>query len=639
MRVGTYKLLEPVGEGGHARVFRAQAESGEILAVKRLLAPPGPLELARFEREAEALARLSHPALPRFVDHGIDEEGRPYLCMELVAGKTARSLMQDGPMLPEEAAAILLPVVEALGVIHAAGLVHRDVKPENIVVTEQGRVALVDFGSVLDSQALRLTAEGAVTGTIPYMAPEQIEGRSVTARVDLRAVLVVFYEMVLGTRPFQRPTSSEEVAAILRGEAPALDTVTRTTSSDAARLISSALGGEDATQTRDAVALGLSLAQSTVLQDSESLSVRVALVRDRTALQTQHAAWGEKLLREAQTQLDRGDSFRALRSLDRALAYGAAKETVDALVSRAKKRAVPGANRRRRGWIAGAAAAMIALAGFIWLKFEPLDSGRPPTVIAPEPPRDDSGFHPFEANSLPNASLEYGTLRQQGSTRGHSRSLREAPPRDPDRRIARARELLEIGRVRDAQRDALAVMKADASNVSAIRLLIEICDRQGELERALPLLRSLVELRPREVDAWTNLSLAESNPTAQRSAVAQALRLSPNDARALRRACSLDVHAHDPDALRMCTNAVRRSPDDAYSLLDLSAARASTGDLRHAIDDATRALALRPDVGVFSEHRARLHDQLGEATDAEADRREACSLGVSTACSPGTAVH
>jgi len=212
--LGRYHILEQLGEGGMAVVYKAydtRLESEVAVKVIRTenLAP-SILErsLKRFEREAKALAKLTHANIVNVLDYG-EYEGKPYLVMPYLPGGTLKERLQGKPMAYQEATQILIPVSRALAYAHQQGLVHRDVKPSNILITQSGDPMLTDFGiaKIIDEEAtMDLTGTSATVGTPEYMAPEQVVSKSVDHRADIYALGVVFYEMVTGRKPFMADT-------------------------------------------------------------------------------------------------------------------------------------------------------------------------------------------------------------------------------------------------------------------------------------------------------------------------------------------------------------------------------------------------------------------------------------------------
>jgi len=213
--LGRYHILEQLGEGGMAVVYKAYDTHLEHeMAVKVIRTDhlgPAVLDraLKRFEREARSVAKLNHPGIVSVVDYG-EHEGSPYLVMPYLPGGTLKQyLKQHGKLTWQEAARMLLPIAEALGYAHQQNLVHRDVKPANILLTAAGRPMLTDFGvaKVLDEDVTQdLTGTAATVGTPEYMAPEQVMSKTVDHRADIYALGVVFFEMLIGRKPFEADT-------------------------------------------------------------------------------------------------------------------------------------------------------------------------------------------------------------------------------------------------------------------------------------------------------------------------------------------------------------------------------------------------------------------------------------------------
>lgn len=230
--IGPYELRGELGRGAMARVWRAWDPALEReVAIKEPLfderLPQTVLdEMARrFVAEGRAAARLSHSGI--VTTYATDVfDGRPALVMELVEGSTLSSLLAAGPLSPDEALSVLDQLLEAVGYAHAHGVVHRDIKPDNIFVTPAGQVKLADFGiaRIEGAGATRLTAAGSVLGTPGYMSPEQATGKPVDARSDLFSVGVVAYEMLTGEIPFAAgsPDTTTLIYRIVHEPAPPL---------------------------------------------------------------------------------------------------------------------------------------------------------------------------------------------------------------------------------------------------------------------------------------------------------------------------------------------------------------------------------------------------------------------------------
>lgn len=321
-RLGKYELLEQIGEGGFARVYRASGPEGDV-AIKVLSS--GDIDdgvVRRFEREIEILAKVRHPGLVSLLDSGVDEVHGPFLVMPLLVGLTFRDVLPEDGLGPEGGIRLMTPVVQALGAMHAAGLVHRDLKPENVIVSPRGEVTLVDLGLALGMEQSRLTQAGAVAGSVPYMAPEQIEGDA-QKQSDVWSAGVVLYELITGTRPFARKRAGEEVAAILAGHFTPLVDVDRRVSNELDELLTRCLAPKPEQRPSDAHEL---LQQLEALLDWAPPAAQkrevVSVLSDLPAYQKARA---KDRIAELYDAADRaassGDTFAALATLDRALAY------------------------------------------------------------------------------------------------------------------------------------------------------------------------------------------------------------------------------------------------------------------------------------------------------------------------------
>jgi serine/threonine protein kinase len=203
VQVGRYEILEIIGTGAHGRVARAHDPMiGRLVAIKLF-----PKQLAagearqRFIQEARVVGQLSHPSIITLHDMGIDEATQtPYLVMEFLDGQPLDRILDKGSIPFSKACAWAAEVASALGVAHRKGVIHGDVKPANILITDDGRVKLMDFGMArlasLDSK------DTSLRGTPAYWCPEQIVGKPQDARSDLFSLGIVLYEMVTGKRPF-----------------------------------------------------------------------------------------------------------------------------------------------------------------------------------------------------------------------------------------------------------------------------------------------------------------------------------------------------------------------------------------------------------------------------------------------------
>ena len=202
---GRYRLLELLGQGGMATIYRARDAQLERDVAVKLLRPEfgqDPDFLARFRDEARAAASLSHPNIVPVFDFGEDPSG-PYIVMELVEGQDlAAVLRENGFLAPRQAAHIAADVARALQVAHYRGIVHRDVKPSNILVGRDGRVHVADFGIARAMTEAQVTLPGTTMGSVHYFSPEQARGETATAASDIYSLGIVLFEMLTGQRPF-----------------------------------------------------------------------------------------------------------------------------------------------------------------------------------------------------------------------------------------------------------------------------------------------------------------------------------------------------------------------------------------------------------------------------------------------------
>ncbi len=255
IEVGAYRFAERLGEGGVGQVYRAHGPTG-VVAVK-ILGPSADFDnaaQARFGREVRALGELAHPHIVPLLDHGFDAELGPYLVMPLLQGSNLRRRFAGQQLGPDVALLLARPLLAALTALHAAGYVHRDLKPENVMVTDDARLVLIDFGLAFRDGMTKHTDTGAAAGTVGYMAPEQIEGRPVTASADIFAFGVMLYEWITGRRPFARERASEEVSAALAGAFVPVGERERRTAATTAELVARCLA-QDPMQRPSATAL------------------------------------------------------------------------------------------------------------------------------------------------------------------------------------------------------------------------------------------------------------------------------------------------------------------------------------------------------------------------------------------------
>lgn len=202
---GRYRIISRLGQGGMARVFLAQDESLHRQVAVKVLADrhsDDPHFIERFQREARAAARLNHPNIVQVYDQS-QTEGMSYIVQEYVEGETLKDLIRrESPIEPRRAITIALQILAALRVAHQQGVIHRDVKPQNILVQPDGKIKVADFG-IASAGDTEMTEAGSIVGTAQYLAPEQARGLPVGPPADLYAVGIVLYEMLSGRVPFE----------------------------------------------------------------------------------------------------------------------------------------------------------------------------------------------------------------------------------------------------------------------------------------------------------------------------------------------------------------------------------------------------------------------------------------------------
>lgn len=239
--LGPYEIVSAIGAGGMGEVYRARDKRLERTVAIKVLAPnlsANSEYRQRFEREARTVAALSHPHICPVYDIGA-QDGLDYLVMEYLAGESLAARVAKGPLPLDEALRYAIQVADALDQAHRHGVVHRDLKPGNIMLTKAG-AKLLDFGlakvneaasapagslSALPTATTPLTGQGFIVGTLQYMAPEQLEGREADPRSDIFAFGLVLYEMIAGRRAFEARSQAAVISSIMSSEAPPLSSL------------------------------------------------------------------------------------------------------------------------------------------------------------------------------------------------------------------------------------------------------------------------------------------------------------------------------------------------------------------------------------------------------------------------------
>jgi eukaryotic-like serine/threonine-protein kinase len=247
--IGSYRVLSKLGEGGMGEVFLAEDERLQRqVAIKRLLPSTAVDEQAarRLLTEARAAGRIDHPNICSVYEVG-EDNGAPFIVMPVVEGSTLASQLQAGPLPIAAAVSIAAQAADALDAAHRQGILHRDIKPANLMIGARSHVRVMDFGVATIAgpasaeTVSKLTLPGAVLGTIAYMSPEQARGDQLDARSDLFSLGVVLFEMLSGTRPFDRTNTIEGLSALLTEPAPPLGNMRPDAPAELQRIVAKAL--------------------------------------------------------------------------------------------------------------------------------------------------------------------------------------------------------------------------------------------------------------------------------------------------------------------------------------------------------------------------------------------------------------
>jgi eukaryotic-like serine/threonine-protein kinase len=222
---GRYRLIAPLGEGGMATIWRAVDEQLDREVAVKLLRPQFSSDAgfsARFKQEARSAGGLSHPNIVSVYDYGTDgADGDQYIVMELIEGRDLAAILRDrGPLSIDDGVRVAIGVAGALEVAHRKGIVHRDVKPGNIIITDAGDVKVTDFGIARAVSEASMTVTGTTLGSVHYFSPEQARGDEVTGASDVYALAIVLFEMLTGRRPFEADSAAAVALKRLNQDAP-----------------------------------------------------------------------------------------------------------------------------------------------------------------------------------------------------------------------------------------------------------------------------------------------------------------------------------------------------------------------------------------------------------------------------------
>jgi serine/threonine-protein kinase len=367
--LGRYELVEEVGEGGMATVFRARdKELRREVAIKVLFPHLArrPEVVRRFQREARAAATLEHANILRIYDVGGGEgEDPPYIVMELIRGRSLLGeLEQKGPMLAEVAACLGAVLADALGAAHVAGIIHRDVKPANVMIASDGRVLLTDFGVArLETEDSLVTKTGALLGTPAYMSPEQASGDTATAKSDLYSLGATLYQLSTGSLPYTG-SPAKVMASIAQGSLVPAVKKRSAVGPDLSRAISAMMATDAEARPASAAAVAGELrALAASAGFGEAKDELAAYFKDTDGfVRAKTPAIVTAIVTAAKTALGDRKLPRAMALADRATALAPEDPAVKTLVESVTE---GGRSSRRRKVLAGVAAAGCVVAGAI----------------------------------------------------------------------------------------------------------------------------------------------------------------------------------------------------------------------------------------------------------------------------------
>ncbi|MFY1826607.1 protein kinase domain-containing protein [Myxococcus fulvus] len=345
---GRYRLERELGRGGMATVFLAvDLRLSRPVALKRMHPGKDAGRVERFRREAELAASLRHPNILEVHDFGEDAEG-PFLVCEWVRGEDLRSLAARlGPVPPEAALVLGWELARALSAAHVSGVVHRDVKPDNVLVAEGGPLKLADFGLAALEDQERLTSTGAVTGSLAYMAPERIDTGAFSPASDVYAVGVILFELVSGGTPHAGKGAAHLAASVMTRAAPSLTEVVPGTPESLSALVARCLARDARDRPTDGGVLAAELEALLRQEVGPPAEVAREFLSNPVvgAIQWRKSRF-QRLLAEGRVLLAKGEGARAAKVLNAALALEPASSEVVALLRERPRRS-------RTRWAAG----------------------------------------------------------------------------------------------------------------------------------------------------------------------------------------------------------------------------------------------------------------------------------------------
>ncbi|MBX3465872.1 MAG: protein kinase [Planctomycetes bacterium] len=668
--IGGHELLGELGRGGMGRVHRARdPRLGREVALKTLLAFEADAELlARFELEARVAARVQHPNVVAVHGAGVDD-GVPWIAMQLVDGESLKArVARDGPLEPTHAAGVAEALARALAAAHAVGVLHRDLKPHNVLLARDGTPLLTDFGLAkrLDKGEDAITVTGQVLGTPAYMAPEQAEGRqgAVDARTDVYGLGATLYEALTGRPPFSGTSAVNVLAAVLGTDPTPPSSLRPGLPPELEAICLTCLAKAPPARYPTAAALAADLRR---FLDGEPVHARpegrlrrlLRRSRRQRAAAARATVWGGVAVGAAVTLGGVTAAREAARErLAREWVAAPAVEPpttelarADALVKLAD--ALPGAWRAR--WRDAVATLHTRRGRALMASGDPDRAARDfEAALALAPDHRDA--------LLGMARAGYHTGRHEAVTSTVT-PLLERDPDDLDALELRAWARAGTGRVEEGLADAERVLRRSPDSLAALAarglvrlhrneleaaaadlapalaqerlpwLLSAVAElelRRGRREAARALLEEALRLQPTLAWAWTVRGRARALDGDLQGALAdldESLRLNPYNPAGRR--VRVDVNARLGRWQEVVADAhaalERGTPEPDVFLVARASARLELGDPRAAALDASQALELRPTPEAFGA-RARARVALGQLAEARADLEAALRL-------------
>jgi serine/threonine-protein kinase len=314
---GRYRLEARIAAGGMSTVYKAVDETLERTVAVKLMnreVASDSDQLERFRREARAVAQLSHPHIVGVIDAG-EDDGRPYIVFEYVEGETLKDLIRREGQLPiPEALAYAIEIARALGAAHQRHIIHRDVKPQNVLIDHEGSAKVTDFGIARTLEEDGLTADGRVLGTTDYVSPEQALGHAVTGRSDLYSLGIVLYEMLTGDVPFHGDNQVAVAMKHVREEMPDVAQLRPEISAALAQVVDTATAKRESERYADDREMIADLEDSLGLETARAGTARMA------ATDTGHPGQATTVLRTLPSSTQRSLPLRTRSRLWMALA-------------------------------------------------------------------------------------------------------------------------------------------------------------------------------------------------------------------------------------------------------------------------------------------------------------------------------